>query len=76
MKSCKLQDEIKGEGNARAIDKSSKISRMVKDYDVDDFEIANSGGDEVLPPTPTQSMSVKIPRLGETVGIIRLKSLK
>ena len=67
MKSCKLQDEIKGEGNARTIGKSSKISRMVNDYDVDDFEIANSGGDEALPPPPTQSMnsvSVKIPRPG------------
>ena len=36
---------------------------MVNDYDVDDFEIA-SGGDEALPPPPTQSMSVKIPRPG------------
>ena len=46
----------KGEGNARTIGKSSKISRMVNDYDVDDFEIANSGGDEALPPPPTQSI--------------------
>ena len=67
MKSQKMQDEIVGKGNARTVDKSSKTSRMVKDYDVDDFEIANSGGDEALPPTPTQSMnsmSVKIPRPG------------
>ena len=56
MKSQKMQDEIVGKGNARTVDKSSKTSRMVKDYDVDDFEIANSGGDEALPPTPTHEV--------------------
>ena len=51
MKSQKMQDEIVGKGNARTVDKSSKTSRMVKDYDVDDFEIANSGGDGRFPNT-------------------------